>query len=76
VGLLGSAFGAAIIPVVTSSLTSFLASQGIVFTALRITTQTLSLVLGIGILLGLAAGLVPALQAVNMKIVDGLRRVA
>ena len=76
VGLLGAAFGAAIIPIVTSSLTSFLASQGIVFTALRISAQTLSLVLGIGLLLGLAAGLVPALQAVNMKIVDGLRRVA
>jgi len=76
VGLLGAVFGAAIIPIVTSTLTSFLASQGIVFTALRITAQTLSLVLGIGILLGLAAGLVPALQAVNMKIVDGLRRVA
>jgi len=32
--------------------------------------------MGIGVSLGLAAGLVPALQAMNMKIVDGLRRVA
>ena len=36
----------------------------------------LPLIIGIGVFLGLAAGLVPALQAVNMKIVDGLRRVA
>ncbi len=76
VGLLGAAFGAAVIPVVTNSLTSFLASQGIVFSSLRVTSQTLALVIGIGVILGFAAGIVPALQAVNMKIVDGLRRVA
>ncbi len=76
VGVLGAAFGAAVIPVVTSALTSFLETQGIVFTALRLTGRTLGLVIGIGVLLGLAAGLVPALQAMNMKIVDGLRRVA
>ncbi len=76
VGLLGAAFGAAVIPIVTDALTSFLESQGIVFSSLRVTTETIALVIGIGVFLGLAAGLVPALHAVNMKIVDGLRRVA
>ncbi len=76
VGLLGAAFGAAVIPIVTDALTSFLESQGIVFSSLRVTTETIALVIGIGVFLGLAAGLIPALHAVNMKIVDGLRRVA
>ena len=76
VGLLGAALGAALMPVVTSALTGFLESQGMTLTSLRLTGQTLGMVIGIGVFLGLAAGLVPALQAMNMKIVDGLRRVA
>ena len=76
VGLLGAALGAALMPAVTSALTGFLESQGMTLTSLRLTGQTLGMVIGIGVFLGLAAGLVPALQAMNMKIVDGLRRVA
>ena len=76
VGLLGAAFGAAAVPAVTGALTAFLESQGLVFTALRLTGRTLGLIIGIGVGLGLAAGFIPALQAMNMKIVDGLRRIA
>lgn len=76
VGVLGAAIGLAFIPAVTNALSSFLESQGIVLTALAFSGRILGLVAGIGVSLGLAAGLVPALHAMNMKIVDGLRRVA
>tara|TARA_B100000029_G_C17596016_1_gene964156 strand:+ start:301 stop:1449 length:1149 start_codon:yes stop_codon:yes gene_type:complete len=75
VGLLGAIFGASITPVVTNALTLFLSGQGVIFNSLEFTLQTLMLILGIGIFLGLAAGLVPAAQAINLKIVDGLRQV-
>ena len=76
VGVLGAAIGLAVMPVVTSALSSVLASQGLAMSELRLGERTPTLVMGIGVSLGLAAGLVPALQAMNMKIVDGLRRVA
>ena len=76
VGVLGAAIGLAVMPVVTSALSSVLESQGLAMSGLRLGERTPTLVMGIGVSLGLAAGLVPALQAMNMKIVDGLRRVA
>ncbi len=76
VGVLGAAIGLAVMPVVTGAISSVLATQGITFSELRLDDRTPTLVMGIGVFLGLAAGLVPALQAMNMKIVDGLRRVA
>ena len=76
VGVLGAAVGLAFMPAVTSALTSVLESQSIVMPELRLGVRTPTLVMGVGVCLGLAAGLVPALQAMNMKIVDGLRRVA
>ena len=76
VGVLGAAIGLAVMPVVTGTLSSVLESQGLAMSGLALGERTTGLVLGIGVSLGLAAGLVPALQAMNMKIVDGLRRVA
>ena len=76
VGVLGAAIGLAVMPVVTGALSSVLESQGLAMSGLALGERTTGLVLGIGVSLGLAAGLVPALQAMNMKIVDGLRRVA
>jgi len=76
VGVLGAAIGLAVTLPVSGWLSSVLASQGITFEELRLGSRTPILVMGIGVSLGLAAGLVPALQAMNMKIVDGLRRVA
>ena len=76
VGVLGAAFGLAVMPVVIGALSTVLASQGMALSDLRLAERTPALVMGIGVFLGLAAGLVPALQAMNMKIVDGLRRVA
>ena len=76
VGVLGAAIGLAIMPAVIGALSTVLATQGITFSELRLGDRTPALVMGIGVFLGLAAGLVPALQAMNMKIVDGLRRVA
>ena len=76
VGVLGAAIGLAVMLLATGALSSFLASQGITFAELRLGARTPILVMGIGVSLGLAAGLIPALQAMNMKIVDGLRQVA
>ena len=76
VGVLGAAIGLGVMLMVTGALSSFLASQGMTFSDLQLGTRTPALVMGIGVSLGLAAGLVPALQAMNMKIVDGLRRLA
>ena len=76
VGVLGAAIGLAVMPVVTGALSSVLESQGLAMSGLALGERTTGLVMGIGVSLGLAAGLVPALQAMNMKIVDGLRRVA
>ena len=76
VGVLGAAIGLAVMPVVTGALSAVLESQGLAMSGLRLGARTPTLVMGIGVSLGLAAGLVPALQAMNMKIVDGLRRVA
>ena len=76
VGVLGAAIGLAVMPVVTGTLSSVLESQGLAMSGLALGERTTGLVMGIGVSLGLAAGLVPALQAMNMKIVDGLRRVA
>ena len=76
VGVLGAAIGLAFMLLVSGALSSALASQGITFSELQLGSRTPILVMGIGVSLGLAAGLVPALQAMNMKIVDGLRRVA
>ena len=76
VGVLGAAIGLAVMPVVTGVLTAVLESQGLAMSGMRLGARTPTLVMGIGVSLGLAAGLVPALQAMNMKIVDGLRRVA
>ena len=76
VGVLGAAIGLAVMPVVTGALSSVLESQGLAMSGLTLGERTTGLVMGIGVSLGLAAGLVPALQAMNMKIVDGLRRVA
>ena len=76
VGVLGAAIGLAFMLLVSGALSSALASQGITFSELQLGSRTPILVMGIGVSLGLAAGLIPALQAMNMKIVDGLRRVA
>ncbi len=76
VGVLGAAIGLAFMLLVSGALSSALASQGITFSELQLGGRTPILVMGIGVSLGLAAGLVPAVQAMNMKIVDGLRRVA
>ena len=76
VGLLGAVIGLAAMPLVIGALSAVLSSQGIALSDLRLGERIPALVLGIGVTLGLAAGLVPALQAMNMKIVDGLRRVA
>lgn len=76
VGALGAVLGAALVPPIIGLISAMLESQGIVFAGLTLNSRTLTLVFGIGISLGLAAGLIPALQAMNMKIVDGLRRVA
>ena len=76
VGTLGAVLGMALSPAVTNLIGAALASQGLPLPEFRPSARTLGLVIGIGVSLGLAAGLVPAIQAMNMKIVDGLRRVA
>ena len=77
VGVLGSIVGLAFMPAAASNLGAYIESNGLVFSSgLSVGGRTSALVLGIGVILGLAAGLVPALHAMNMKIVDGLRRVA
>jgi putative ABC transport system permease protein len=47
-----------------------------IFGTLRPTENTWMMALGIGLLIGLASGIVPALGAARAKIVDGLRSVA
>ncbi len=75
VGSLGAAAGLAALPLITGGMASVLESQGFVMSGFNLTGRTLGLVAGIGISLGLAAGLVPAFHAMNIRIVDGLRRV-
>lgn len=75
VGVLGAALGCVVATILITGITSFLEQMGIIFGEIRVTPETLGFAMGIGVVVGLVSGLVPAVHAARLKIVDGLRRV-
>jgi putative ABC transport system permease protein len=71
--LLGCAFGTALTFPVAKILSSILSAW---FPAFRVLPETIYLNIVAAIAVGLLASVVPAWRAVNMRIVDGLRRIA
>ena len=75
VGLLGSALGIGVTAVAIRGATPFLAQMGFAFGGFELDPQVLSSAVAIGIAVGLLSGVLPAVAAARMKIVDGLRRI-
>ncbi len=76
VGLIGSVLGVLLAGAALRGIDPVLQQFGFVFSQLAMNPARTAGAIGIGLLLGLLAGAVPAYSASRMKIVDGLRRVA
>jgi len=75
VGLLGAVLGAGLGFLLVKGVAVVLEKVFPVFGTLRMTPGILALGLGLGLAIGLLSGLVPAVAAARLRIVDGLRRV-
>ena len=74
VGVLGSALGLGVTAVAIRGATPFLEQMGFGFGGFALDGQVLATAVAIGLGVGLLSGVFPAVAAVRLKIVDGLRR--
>lgn len=76
VGALGAGLGVLLASGALGGIQAALQSMGLVFNTLRASPERILLGIAIGVVIGLAAGAVPAWNAARLRIVDGLRQVA
>ena len=74
VGVLGAALGVGVTAVALQGATPFLEQMAFGFGGFQLDTQVLLTAVAIGVSVGLASGVFPAVAAARLKIVDGLRR--